>query len=294
MISLPPALESHVQLEATSLCFCWRVTRRDSVVSGYTDHDQALLFDTVSYEPETGFNASSSETALGLAVSSMDIEGALSSVGISEAELSAGLYDGAEVETWLVNWQDVAARARLRVATIARVEMSGNMFKAELKSRMDQFDRVSGRTIRRNCDTDLGSARCGVLLAAHTVPATVSAVSTAADFTTDALASFASRWFDHGHVSWTSGANAGQDSVVSLHENTGLDQRIVLWRPPSAPILAGDGFEITAGCDKSFATCKAKFANQRNFQGFPHLPGNDAAYSYVDGDGVFDGSVLVP
>ena len=51
---------------------------------------------------------------------------------------------------------------------------------------------------------------------------------------------------------------------------------------------------IRAGCDKAFATCKAKFDNASNFQGFPHLPGNDAAYGYaVDGD-VFDGGALVP
>ena len=56
----------------------------------------------------------------------------------------------------------------------------------------------------------------------------------------------------------------------------------------------GDTFDITAGCDKSFATCKAKFANALNFRGFPHLPGNDSAYAYVNQDGEFDGSPLVP
>ena len=37
----------------------------------------------------------------------------------------------------------------------------------------------------------------------------------------------------------------------------------------------GDAFTITAGCDKQFATCQAKFANAVNFRGFPHMPGND-------------------
>jgi uncharacterized phage protein (TIGR02218 family) len=294
MITLPPALESHVQGEATSLCFCWKVTRKDGGVSGFTDHDEALTFDAVSFEPETGFNASASESTLGLAISSMDIEGALSSAGISEAELSAGLYDGAEVETYLVNWQDVSARVRLRIATISKVELSGNVFKAELKSRMDRLDKVSGRTIRRHCSADLGDSNCKVGIVAHTHLGIVSAVATAADFSADTLGLFASRWFDHGRLIWTSGANTGQECVVSLHENEGSGHRIVLWRPPSAAITIADAFKITAGCDKSFVTCKAKFANPLNFQGFPHLPGNDAAYAYVDGQGLFDGSVLVP
>jgi hypothetical protein len=38
---------------------------------------------------------------------------------------------------------------------------------------------------------------------------------------------------------------------------------------------AGDAFTVTAGCDKHFATCQAKFANAVNFRGFPHMPGND-------------------
>ena len=41
------------------------------------------------------------------------------------------------------------------------------------------------------------------------------------------------------------------------------------------PSHLGDTFTVTAGCDKQFATCQAKFANAVNFRGFPHMPGND-------------------
>ena len=57
---------------------------------------------------------------------------------------------------------------------------------------------------------------------------------------------------------------------------------------------SGISFRMLPGCDKSFAQCKAKFANSANFRGFPHLPGNDAAYNYADGKGNFDGKPLVP
>jgi uncharacterized phage protein (TIGR02218 family) len=49
---------------------------------------------------------------------------------------------------------------------------------------------------------------------------------------------------------------------------------------------------ITAGCDKSFATCKARFDNGINFRGFPHVPGSDFSYSYVDGERLHDGSPI--
>ena len=37
----------------------------------------------------------------------------------------------------------------------------------------------------------------------------------------------------------------------------------------------GDAFFATAGCDKQFATCSAKFGNGVNFRGFPHMPGEE-------------------
>ena len=41
------------------------------------------------------------------------------------------------------------------------------------------------------------------------------------------------------------------------------------------PALVASG-AIAAGCDKSFVTCGARFANRVNFRGFPHMPGADA------------------
>ena len=46
-------------------------------------------------------------------------------------------------------------------------------------------------------------------------------------------------------------------------------------------IAAGDAFTLRAGCDKQFATCRAKFANAVNFRGFPHMPGDDFVLSYA-------------
>ena len=62
--------------------------------------------------------------------------------------------------------------------------------------------------------------------------------------------------------------------------------------PPEQPPLPGDAFSVTAGCDKSFSTCRTKFANHLNFRGFPHLPGADFAYSYAAGGESHDGGAL--
>jgi uncharacterized phage protein (TIGR02218 family) len=59
------------------------------------------------------------------------------------------------------------------------------------------------------------------------------------------------------------------------------------------PLAAGDTFTVTAGCDKHFDTCVAKFNNAVNFRGFPHIPGNDFVVRYpVSGEPGHDGGSL--
>jgi uncharacterized phage protein (TIGR02218 family) len=57
--------------------------------------------------------------------------------------------------------------------------------------------------------------------------------------------------------------------------------------------VVGDSLTLLAGCDKSFETCRDKFANHLNFRGFPHMPGNDIALGYVHASDVaMDGGSL--
>ncbi|HEU0222188.1 MAG TPA: phage BR0599 family protein [Paracoccaceae bacterium] len=65
-----------------------------------------------------------------------------------------------------------------------------------------------------------------------------------------------------------------------------------LFAPPARPIEPGAGFVARAGCDKQFATCKAKFANALNFRGFPHMPGDDVVMRYPNRGDANSGRVL--
>jgi uncharacterized phage protein (TIGR02218 family) len=270
--------------------------RTDGVTLGFTDHDRALTLDGVVHDPQTGFNASVAEAELGLQTGTMDLDGAIRSDRVSVDDLKAGKYDRATVETWLVDWSNPASRVLLRTAKIGRIEISGSAFKVELQSLAEAMDRRRGRLVRRHCDAELGDGRCGKVVtgAAYRGNGTVSAVTGAGDFLASGLSGFAPRWFEQGRIEWLTGANAGQASQIAVHEASGVMARLSVWLPLPKPVAVGDSFATTAGCDKQFVTCKAKFANGSNFQGFPHLPGNDAVYTFVNGDGIFDGAPLVP
>ena len=98
MSAYPQALLDHFAQDVTTVCTCWRLTRVDGVMAGFTDHDLPLSVDGLLFEPETGFSASEARETLGMAVDTVDVEGALSSARIRDKDIAAGLYDGAKVE----------------------------------------------------------------------------------------------------------------------------------------------------------------------------------------------------
>ncbi len=296
MTIYPQALADHLEGEATTVCHCWRLTRRDGTVMGFTDHDRALTVDGTAFRPQSGFSATEARDTLGLAIDTVDVEGALSADDLSEADIAAGLYDDASVETLLVNWARPADFARLRTATIGGISRRDGAFVAELKSRTHALDQIQGRVFARACDARLGDGRCRVDLDGPGLSGTGAVVATtAADrLRVSGLEGFEAGWFSLGALDWTSGALAGKRDYVAVHAKGAGGVDLTLQAREGAVAETGDTFVIRAGCDKAFATCKAKFANALNFQGFPHLPGNDAAYGYAVDGAVFDGGPLVP
>ncbi|HTP77994.1 MAG TPA: DUF2163 domain-containing protein [Rhizomicrobium sp.] len=278
MKSLPPALQAHLASGATTLCWCWKIVRRDGVVQGYTDHDVPVSFDGLAYEAASGFVASDVQSTLGLAVDNLTVLGALSSATLNEDDLAAGLYDDADVEIWRVNWTSTDQRVLMRKGSLGEVKRGKTAFSAEVRGLAHRLNQPVGRVYSYSCDADLGDARCtrDVSSAQFTAVATVAGVIDARRFTVSGIESYATGWFSAGKLTFTSGANAGRGMEIKRQAGTGIE----LWQAMSEPVAAGDAATLVAGCDKQFTTCKTKFANGINFRGFPYMPGNDAALSY--------------
>lgn len=256
---LPAGLAAHLETGTTTLCWCWRLTRRDGVRQGFTDHDRDLQFDATTFEAAAGFEASEVREGLGLAVDNLEITGALSSAALQDADLEAGLYDDAEVEIFRVNWADVAQRVLMRSGTLGEVKRAGGAFSAEVRGLSHYLQQPKGRLFQYTCDADLGDARCGVALAgpAFTGSGVVTAVTSERMFAASGLESFGTDWFTRGLVTFTSGAAVGQKIEVRRHARSGSAVSFDLWQPVRAPLTEGMTFTVTAGCDKTHATCRA-------------------------------------
>ena len=290
---LASGLQAHLDTGATTLCECWRIETKDGLVLGFTSHDHDLTFGNVTYGAQSGFSASEIETSLGLSVDNLDAQGALTAASLNEADLLAGRFDDADVEIWLVNWQQPDQRLLQRKGNLGEVERTGDAFSAEVRGLAHRLNQPAGRSYQFTCDADVGDARCSVALntPAFQVSASVASVTGNRRILALGLAGFATGWFDQGTVLWTTGANAGRTMEVKSHRVTAAGVMVVLWQKMSEAVAAGDQFTITAGCDKTFATCRAKFSNGDNFRGFPHMPGNDFLTYYPNsGDTGNDGA----
>jgi uncharacterized phage protein (TIGR02218 family) len=297
MRSIPTALQTKLDSGVTTLCRCWRVTRRDSVVLGFTDHDEDITLEGVVCRANSGLTASEATQLLGLATAGLDISGALSGDSLSEDDLAAGRYDAADIEMWLVDWSDPSLAVLLVKGVIGEVRREATAFTAELRSLANRLDEESGRLFTATCSADLGDARCTIDLGDPEFrgSGTVAALTASASFQAAGLDSYASTWFTAGKVTFTSGANIGTSVEVKTHRVAADGVFIDLWQAVAQPIAIGDSFTVTAGCDKRFATCRDRFNNAINFRGFPAIPGDDFVMSYaVQGAPGNDGRSLTP
>ena len=270
-----PALAAHLAGEVTTLATCWRLERADGWVRGFTDHDRELVVDGLTYVASTGFLPSAIKTASDLSVDNLDVDGFLDDAALRAEDLIAGLFDGARIEVFIVNWADLGqGRLLLRKGFLGEIKRADQRFSAEIRGLSNRLQQTAGKLYSRLCRVDLGSSECGVALGPRTDAYAVTQVI-AAD-TVRIVTARATGYFTFGKATFTTGANAGAVNEVLLHDG----QTIRLFVPMPRPIVVGDQIVLVAGCDKTPETCNAKFANILNFQGEPHIPGNDKVFSY--------------
>ena len=294
MKTLPPTLQTHLDSGTTTLAWCWRLTRNDGQVFGFTDHDLSLPFDGTIFEPESGFTASEIRAGSDLSVDAQEAEGVLTSDTITETDILDGRWDNATVEVWRINWADTSQRALLRRGAIGQIRRGRLHFVAEMRSLAHVLGQTVGRTFQASCDAALGDMRCSVDLTDPAFKGSGTAVTLSGDraFIASGIAGFSDGWFALGIVVWLNGANAGRSAEVLSHANSGADVLVTLLEAPVRPIELGDTFDIFSGCDKRFETCQGKFANAVNFRGFPHIPGQDTIIRYAAKGDARAGTVL--
>lgn len=130
----------------------------------------------------------------------------------------------------------------------------------------DLVHQVPGLTYQTQCNHALYGPGCDLDPLAFRTIATVSLVE---GFLVHAAA-FAAKpdgWFDHGWVELTAGERAGDRRFISSHAG-----EVLTLTAPFLGLVAGDTVHAFAGCDRTEATCAAKFDNLERHLGFSRIP----------------------
>lgn len=276
MRAIDPRLAVRIASEATTLALCWRVVRADGVALGFTTHDRALMLGGLAYRPAPGLKPSAIEASGGEDGHAMDVAGALSDAALSEVDLERGRYVGADVTTFLVDWeQPEAGTLELASGRIGDVEARDGEFVAELRTPLAELRATPIELYSPECRARLGDRRCRVDLSRHTSMTTVQAVEGTLTLVMAAPLG-AGDALRYGRLRVLTGAAAGEEREIteSVDTRASIDD-------PIAGLGQGARIEVRAGCDKRFATCRDRFTNTLNFRGEPHVPGADAAFRYA-------------
>jgi uncharacterized phage protein (TIGR02218 family) len=263
------------QNDLTTLAFAWRIERRDGVTLGFTSHDNDLVIEGLTYRAAPGMIPSAIERRDSFDPDNVDLSGALTNGGISEADLASGRWDGATLRLSAVDWEAPEADPVFLVrGELGTVESGGGSFSAELRGPAALLEAPVVEETSPECRASLGDKRCRISLSGRRQLTTI--VSGVGSALTVAASEPVSNAYAFGELRWLEGRNAGLSARIIASNN----MQMWLREPPPFAAIAGDRVEITQGCDRRFTTCVNRFANATNFRGEPHLPGNDVLVRY--------------
>lgn len=287
-------LLAHLAQGVTSVCHCWLVTRADGLTYCFTDHDGDLSFDGHLFKAASGLSAGALQQTTGLSVDNSEAVGALSDASVSEDDLAEGRFDGAEVQSWLVNWADVGQRVVEFRGNFGEVTRKAGAFRVELRGLTERLNQPQGRVYQAGCGAVLGDGRCGINLAsaAYRMTAEIEEIDVLGRLRINSGTGFADRWFERGQIEVLTGASVGMTVMVKGDRLTATGRVLDLWHGTGAVLAAGDSIRIVAGCDRRATTCRTKFNNFMNFRGFPHVPGEDWLTAYPASSTANDGGSM--
>lgn len=252
----------------------WRVIRRDGVTLGFTAHDRDLWFDGVLHRAAPGMVPSAIRRNAGFEPDSAEVQGALSHDALSAFDLAIGRFDGARVQIGLVDWESLETHVVYR-GTIGAVSEEAGSFTADLVSRKAELQRDPVPRTSPSCRAEFCGPGCGLSAARFDHAAAVASFDPATN-AVGLTGSIDLALLSGGTLRWLDGPFAGQSSSIA-----GIaGGRIVLDEPFDLPPAVGTRVLLRDGCDRTLDSCATRFANAINFQGEPHLPGNDLITRY--------------
>ncbi len=251
----------------------WRIFRRDGIAMGFSSHNKALWFGGIRHRGAPGMVPSAIRRTTDVGADSAEVSGALSHDSIREADLAAGLFDGAQIEIGAVNWETLEHDA-VYSGSIGQVEHGNRGFNVELRSAKTLLDRDLVPRTSPTCRAVFCGKECALSAPKFIHRKHVDTIDYA-DNSVRCAGIDSSRFVD-GVLRFLQGPQTGVPFSIVFAE----DETLFLDRPIAPDTRAGSPVNLQEGCDHTLATCHSRFDNAVNFRGEPFLPGNDLLTRY--------------
>lgn len=275
--TISTAFQTHLNGGTYTLAACWKIARTDGVTLGFTSHDSDLTVGGQLYKSAESGAATAIRSNIGTGVDNLDVEAIFDSAYITEADMLAGLYDNAAVTVFWVNYKDLTqGTITLLSGLLGEVTVANGTFRAELQSNIQRAQQqVCGVTSSLCRAQAFGDSTCQYAGTIVYTPFTVTSVTSNRQFASTGVTQ-ADDFFTAGQVVWLTGANANLSMEVKRSLNAGGSIELQLAMPNNVAI--GDTFTLKRGCNRTFVQCQV-YANAKNFQGEPTIPGRDVMFA---------------
>ena len=267
------------------LIHCVRIESRGGDVIRLVDYPVDLTISGSTYRSDHGYQFSGLETRADNSPPVIDLEGILTSSGLSRQEIREDKWRNAFCYVFATSWDaPVEDEEPIAKGLLGRIQLINERYKAEIIHIIDLLNQPIGAMEVPVCRWTLfdetldgrqlpyQKSRCTLNLADHKVTGTVTSVTDRFTFA-DSGRTEADDWFSNGEVKFTSGANAGLAAIkIKVSEGGSF----VLHDAAKHPIQVGDTYEMAPGCRGRFhEDCVAKWANGENFSSSVTVPTGD-------------------
>lgn len=267
MRSYPLTLTNVVQFPARLV----KITCLDGTILRIAEADETITVGN-AFTPLPGCTISAIKHIINGEMPSMEIRFAHSVGGVIDTEdLNNGVWDGAEVIVYVVDRASLSSlgdpifTGTIQPITIDPIGGGGSF---DIRGIAAQAESVI-QTYQPMCRTDLFSSLCQLNEDDFKYTCTIATIIDAYNFIVSGVVSPpADGYFNQG-VCLTDGGLA----FVTSNWTQSSSKITMMPDCRTSRLTEGEGITLYAGCDKTAATCLAKFNNIINFQGEPHFLG---------------------
>lgn len=148
--------------DITTICTLWRLALGDSRVFLFTDHDDVLTVEGMTYHPRQSLVETDADARLGLRHDGGAVRGLFDMPDLTAADVREGALDGARLSRLSYDWRNGGVPTLISVGRIGDVKVAGHGFEAEWLGLSSLLDRSTGRVFSRSCDASFCDSQCGL------------------------------------------------------------------------------------------------------------------------------------